>query len=358
MFKVLLSRGWGNLRRAGESGNFRLLGQMLLNYFSAYFRFSFWVPLPVEIQVEPSSVCNLKCQMCVVSLAAPQVGVTLISPSNFSSLLTQLPSLRAVNLTGIGESLLNRHLEEMIQAAQQRNIRVSFITNGQLLDNDRAEKVIRSGVNTISISLESGQAEVYELIRRGASFAKLERNTALLLAKIRETYSKATVVLNVVLLKENLENVESLRQIIDFASRLGIKDVTLQNPHDLEANGTLVYFKEKKEVLASLLLELKTYAAEHHVNVTPPNVDLKEGACYYPWVYPQITAAGELLPCCLIVQFDKPEVIVNKYSFGNVFKGGFAQSWNGPRAKLFRKSLKEHQPNEFCRRCSKYLGVL
>lgn len=358
MLRTLLGRGWSNLRRAGGTGNLRLFLRMLLNYLSAYLRFSAWVPLPVEIQVEPSSVCNLKCSMCIVSIMLPQAGVTSISSSDFSNLLNQLPSLRAVNLTGIGESLLNRGLEEMIAAARQEGIRVSFITNGQLLDEGRAEKVIQSGVETISFSLEAAQGEPYERIRRGASWAKLEKNITFLLEKIKEKGAKTAVVLNVVLLKESLENPAHLRQIIDFASRLGVKNVTLQNPHDLEANGTLIYFKEKKESLEKLFRELRAYAAERRVNVTLPNTTIKEGSCYYPWVYPQITAAGELLPCCLLSQFDKPEAIVGRYSFGNVFKDGFAQSWNSPRAKLFRKSLADRQPNEFCRRCSKYLGVL
>lgn len=358
MLRTLLGRGWSNLRRAAGTSNLRFFLRMLLNYLAASFRFSAWVPLPMEIQVEPSSVCNLKCQMCIVSIMRPQAGVTSMSPSRFRSLLAQLPSLRAVNLTGIGESLLNRHLEEMIQAAQERGIEVSFITNGQLLDGERVEKAIQSGVATISFSLEAAQAELYERIRRGASWVKLEKNITLLLEKIREKGAKTTVILNVVLLKESLENPAHLRQIIDLAARWGIKEVTLQNPHDLEANGTLVYFEEKKEALKKIFQELKTYAAARGVNVTLPNITLKEGSCYYPWVYPQVTAAGELLPCCLLAQFDKPEMIARQYSFGNVFREGLAKAWNGPRAKLFRKELAQRRPNEFCRRCSKYWGVL
>lgn len=357
MGKYLLF-GIKNTVSAFKNARFRLLLRMLPNYFFAYFKITDRVPFPVEIQVEPSAVCNLRCTMCIVSQRAPLTGVTLLDRNKFVELLNSLPVLRAINFTGIGESLIHRGLEDFIREAGTRGISVSFISNGQLLNAERAESILKSGVSTISFSLESGSQELYEQIRAGASFSKLKENVKVLTRKIKEFKAETEIIINVVLLKENIEEPGDLLKIIDFAAECGISRVTFQNPHDLEFNGTMIYFKDKKDFLTQRIREVQSYAAGRGVTTSFPRLEIKEGSCYYPWVYPQLTADGELLPCCIISQFDDTKKIIDKYSFGNVFKEGFAKSWNSPRAKLFRKSLRDGQPNELCRRCSKYLGVL
>lgn len=55
---------------------------------------------------------------------------------------------------------------------------------------------------------------------------------------------------------------------------------------------------------------IKSYADKNNVNVFLPAVNIKSGSCYYPWIYPQVTASGKLLPCCIIPQFgDYPNLI-------------------------------------------------
>lgn len=353
-----LIAGIRNTSTAFRETRFQLLFRMIPNYFFAFFKIPERVPFPVEIQIEPSAVCNLKCLMCIVSQTVPLSGVTLLEQNKFRELLDELPALRAINLTGIGESLIHRSLEDLIREARSRNIQVSFISNGQLLNPQRAEKILSSGVNTISFSLESGSQELYELIRVGASFTKLKENAKGLIQKIKESKLKTDVVLNVVLLEENIEQPENLLKIIDFAAECGIARITFQNPHDIEAAGMTAYYKDKKAVLEKLIKEVQDYADRQGIITSFPSLEIKEGSCYYPWVYPQLTAAGELLPCCIISQFDDARRIVEKYSFGNVFKDGFAKVWNSPKAKEFRLSLKNKKPNDYCRKCSKYRGIL
>lgn len=75
--------------------------------------------------------------------------------------------------------------------------------------------------------------------------------------------------------------------------------------------------------------------------------------CTWPWDQLYVTAAGELLPCCMVATADRA-------SFGRVFdthSGGLTGRWQGEPAKEFRRALAEDEPPEVCRSCALYQGL-
>jgi len=349
-------RGIKNIIFSFKERNFQLAPRLANNYLWAFLKIPFRVPNPLEIQLEPSCRCNLSCKMC--SLRQIKTKENFLTQNNFEKLLGEIVLLRTINFTGLGESLLNQQFEAFISKAHEAKVRTFFITNGQLLNLNRIKKLINSGIDRISISMESGDLSTYELIRRGAKFSKLKRNIEKLNQIKKEFNSSLKVSINVVLLKQNLEDVSQIYKIIDFASQYGIGEITFQNPHNIYTCQTAVYFFEKKAYLKKTLQLIKNYADKCNIKVSLPSIDIKEGSCYYPWVYPQITAGGELMPCCVIFQFGPYDDIINKFSFGNVFDNKFKEVWNSRRAVSFRTNLLRKNPNEYCRKCSKYLGIL
>lgn len=357
LFNAPRFRGLHNIYLEFLSGNQRLVIRMFLNYVWAFFRIPFLVPSPVELQVEPSAVCNLKCEMCIIPKTTV-MSSAILKKENFLKLLKQLSPLRSINFTGIGESLINPELEDYIFESTKRGIKTLFISNGQLLNSQRVEKIINSGVDSVCFSIESGEPETYSKIRRGADYTKLEANISLFTKIIKEQNASIQVSLNTVLLKETLEAPQHLFKIIDFAERVGVNLLTTQNPHDIDAYGLKAYYEEHKGDLENIFKSLEVYAGQHHVKITFPTITVGKGSCYYPWVYPQLTADGELLPCCLIAQFIGVDKAVEDYSYGNVFRSGFHAVWNGKRAVAFRSRLSSAQPYDFCQKCSKYRGIL
>lgn len=336
--------------------NYKLLYRLFLNYAWAFFKIPSFVPRPLELQVEPSLRCNLKCRMCNINKDIK--ADSLMTTNNFNSLLKKILPMKAINFTGMGEALLNTDLETLILEANIKNIDTLFITNAQLLTPSRIDRIIASKLNKLCISMESGDPKTYESIRYGASFNKLDENVKMLTKKIKEANSDLKVSINVVLLKQNLEDITNIYKIIDFARQAGVTDITMQNPHDVFSYETIIYFTKKKNSLKKKFKLIGLYGVNRNIKLLFPPVDIKEGSCYYPWVYPQITASGELLPCCIMPQFADYSEIINNYSFGNVFAGDFSKAWNSPKAYLFRKSLADKKPNKYCQRCSKYLGIL
>ena len=86
--------------------------------------------------------------------------------------------------------------------------------------------------------------------------------------------------------------------------------------------------------------------------------------CRWPWDQLYLTAAGEMLPCCMVATADRA-------SFGNVFggqgagapsgganaTGGLVERWHGDAAQAFRAALADDEPPAVCRSCALYHGT-
>ncbi|MFC1721652.1 radical SAM protein [Patescibacteria group bacterium] len=349
-------RGLKNIVNSGEQHSRGVAWQSLKNYGWAFLKFPSRVPVPTEIQLEPSALCNLKCKMC--TLDKNIVGDKFLTRQKFKKLLRDVGPLKTINFTGMGESLLNKDLEFFIRETKQKGIETYFITNGQLLSPQRSRQLIQAGLDKIAISIESADPKIYKEIRGGVSLSKLKLNLAGLESAIIEHRAKLEVGFNVVLLKENINDLSSLYKIIDLLDEFGFHFISFQNVHDVCKSGTLPHFKESKSLLMKNLMAIKEYCQRKGIEVSLPSVAIKPESCYYPWIYPFITAAGELLPCCIIPQFGTYQKIIDKYSWGNIFASNFTKVWNNSKAVAFRKSLAGKQPDRHCRQCAKYLNIL
>lgn len=344
-----------NLLSDIQNGDLKYIFPRFANYLAAYFKLSSFVPQPLEIQIEPSSVCNLKCRMCNLDKSSdPNHFLTV---ENFNFLLKSLKHLRSINFTGMGESLLNPNFPSLIKIARDHDISVYFVTNGQLLNKPIVNKLLPLDLKAIIFSMESGIPKYYEKNRPGAKFSLLEKNISYLSQQIKIHKSNTQIFINVVLLPFNLNNLSHIFKIIDFANKYNIKNISFQFTHKIDNFHLNKYFRHGSSLLKSKFLHISDYATTNKIMVILPQTSIKTGSCYYPWVYPQITSSGHLLPCCLIPWFDHYSKIINNYSWGNVFTTPFDQVWNNSNARAFRRRLKNH-PNPFCSHCSKYLGFL
>lgn len=324
------------------------------NYSWAFCQWPGPVPLPVEIQLEPSAQCNLKCRMCTLDKNIH--GDKLLTRSNFDRLLENIGTLKTINFTGMGESLLNPNLEYFITRSKNKGISTNFVTNGQLLTAARVSSLIRAGLDKLSISIESVDPKIYQRIR-GVPLSRLEENIKLLIQLVRPDRAKLKVGFNIVLLPENVSNIRELYAVVDFAAKYRVDFVSFQNLHDAMNGAMKAHFFPNHQKLARELNSLSHHAQLRQVEISVPSLEVKQNSCYYPWVYPFITSAGELLPCCVIPQFGAYQKIVDEFSWGNVFADKFTACWNANRARAFRTAL-HRDPNRYCRRCSKYLNIL
>lgn len=112
---------------------------------------------PSKLYVETTTRCNLRCSMCVKQAHGSRIPDADMSLETFQALAPAFPYLENLILNGIGEPLLTPHLVEMISMARSRmpeGAGISFQTNGMLFTKQRAQELVKAGLNTVCLSVD------------------------------------------------------------------------------------------------------------------------------------------------------------------------------------------------------------
>tara|TARA_Y100000031_G_scaffold150974_1_gene191317 strand:- start:211 stop:1284 length:1074 start_codon:yes stop_codon:yes gene_type:complete len=121
--------------------------------------------LPRLIAFELTGSCNLKCVHCRAS-AANQRDPKELSTQEIKGVIDDITSFSnpIMILTG-GEPLLRDDLYEIAKHATDNGLRVVLGTNGTLINDEVAEKLIGVGVKRVSISIDCAYAEEHDEFR-------------------------------------------------------------------------------------------------------------------------------------------------------------------------------------------------
>lgn len=131
---------------------------------------------PLLVDIELSSICNLKCPMCytISDEFKSHVNIKLMDESLFKKIIDEIAGhVPAIRLSFRGESFLHPQILEFIHYAKQSGIKeISTLTNGAKLNLPFFQKLCDAGIDWITISVD-GVGEVYEAVRKPLKFDKL-----------------------------------------------------------------------------------------------------------------------------------------------------------------------------------------
>lgn len=116
----------------------------------------------IQLQVETTSVCNAKCHFCVYpTLERTRKHMAMPLYSKILNEAVPIPAIGQLMLTGLGEPLLDPHLDKRISMAKEvaPRLEVGIYTNGTFLTPKRFDSLHAAGVDTIDISLNAATAE-------------------------------------------------------------------------------------------------------------------------------------------------------------------------------------------------------
>jgi MoaA/NifB/PqqE/SkfB family radical SAM enzyme len=146
--------------------------------------------------------------------------------ARFAELLAASPELLHIELQGEGESLLHPQFFAMVQLARSRNIKVSLISNGSLLSPAAIEQILDLGIEKISVSLESADAETFRQIRGGKLERVVRGLSDLLAARQARKLTRPLVAFSITVLKQTQDQ---LGGILALYRQLGLDGgITLQ----------------------------------------------------------------------------------------------------------------------------------
>ena len=122
------------------------------------------IPLPSEIEISESGVCNRKCSFCPRSDPNyPDIN-EFISSDLHNKLFDELSKHNfsgIVIYSGFVEPLLDKNIYSLISYAKKKvpDARIEIITNGDVLNEERLKKLYLSGLDRLQISLYDGEEQ-------------------------------------------------------------------------------------------------------------------------------------------------------------------------------------------------------
>jgi len=258
---------------------------------------------PVRLWIEPTSICNLRCVMCPnKDLEKAQKG--LMDLALFKKIIDEAAVFAFdVNLHHRGESLLHPDFITMVEYAHAAGLVTRFHTNGTLLDEDKARRLIVAGLDQFAFSFDGFDAETYERIRVNADFEKTVGHIRRFLEIKKEFGSRRPVTVIELIDQPGLRESEA-RSRAAFEERfagLPLDKIFVKKPHNWAGE-------------TGAVAERKSYSL-----------------CTFLWQALVVCWDGEVLPCT--------QDFFGYYPLGNVKDAPLADIWNNDRMIALREKI-------------------
>ena len=133
-----------------------------------------------QLNMEVFGGCNLACPMCPQGMedGREKDFKKSLGEDLFKKIVDEaIPmGLKYVNLSGSGEPLLNKKLEQFTKYLSSKNLTSMIYTNGQLLDKNRFISLCKAGMSIIKVSCQGWDKESYKHWMSKDSFDMVRNN--------------------------------------------------------------------------------------------------------------------------------------------------------------------------------------
>lgn len=181
---------------------------------------------PIYVRLKPTNCCNHHCYYC--SYADSELGLRdivnrqdQIPWEKMQEIIDDFADMgvKAVTFSGGGEPLVYPHIIETIEGMKNAGVQTSVITNGQLLNGERAQTL--RDAKWVRISCDSADAETYAKVRKipPEAFGEVCRNIEEF-AEIKD--ESCELGINFVI---NHENAEQIYDMAVLAKKLGANHI-------------------------------------------------------------------------------------------------------------------------------------
>jgi MoaA/NifB/PqqE/SkfB family radical SAM enzyme len=225
---------------------------------------------------------------------------------------------KKVVLTGFGEPMLDRRLEQKIAYAKGKGLSTYFITNGSALTPVRSQKLLNAGLDEMRVSFYGMRPETYNAVMQGLDFNRTMKGVLEFLRLRDEMGKKTRVQMSYLELKENASDTGAFREFWEPK----VNAIEVWKPHN---------FGDGRDYRTRLEDSHKTSCGR------PDNGPF------------QIQWNGEVIPCCYDYN--------NQVILGNAFETPVLDILNGPKYRLLRYAhrMKKFALFPYCNQCDQLL---
>ncbi|MEK6813493.1 MAG: radical SAM protein [Nitrospirota bacterium] len=260
---------------------------------------------PVRLWVEMTNACNLKCVMCPTSLpSAPKPG--MMEPDLFRKIVDEASAFAYdMAVHHRGESTLHPEFAPLLAYAARKGIRTKLHTNGAAIDAEKAEAVVRSGLDYLSFSFDGFEKEAYERIRVRGSFEKTLGNIVEFLRVKKSLGSRKPYTVIEVIDFPSMGNVDpdARRLFVERFRDLPLDELRIKAPHN--------------------------WAGSYDASKVPSK--RRFVPCTFPWFALVIFWDGTAVTC--------PQDFFGAYPLGNVRDASLMEIWRGDALRRLREDM-------------------
>jgi radical SAM protein with 4Fe4S-binding SPASM domain len=285
--------------------------------------------MPVSISFELTNHCNLKCPECASGsdLMIRERGFMDFGLHK-KAIFELKPYLYYINLYFQGEPML--HPQFFSFPGLTAGIKTVVSTNGHFLTVENSEKLAKSGLNKLIVSLDGMSQEVYSRYRQKGELEKVISGIRNADAARKKFHSSLKMELQFLVNRYNEHQIQEAERFAkEVDARLRLKSMQVISDNDTEKwMPAASKFRRYEEINGKIAIK----------NSMPDR-------CLRLWFNPVITWDGLVIPCC----FDKDAEFV----MGDLKKESFRTIWNNARYKEFRKNVFTRRKSiGICRNCT------
>jgi pyruvate-formate lyase-activating enzyme len=202
---------------------------------------------PTYVMFDITNVCNARCVHCPQSLRDGDGALPDFlrdrehqSLAVFQRVIDECSEQQVnfVRITADGEPLVHPHLFEMLEYARDRGVGpVGLTTNGSLLTEARALRLLDSGVGVVDFSLDAATAETFDRVRVGLDFEKTWTNVLRFIELARARDAPVKIMVSFVKQSANADEIGAFRAywaplVDEVVVREMISNVGLNDPSE------------------------------------------------------------------------------------------------------------------------------
>ncbi len=309
------------------------------------------------VRFDPNWLCNLRCRMCYFS--GEGYVKNIVPPMNielFDKIAADLFPRARILFMGCGaEPLMSPRFADHLDTIGRYSIpHVNVVSNGQLLTEEIAFKLVENRINQLIISMDGFCSETYESIRTGGNFNKLLDNLNML-KKIKENKKSSLPILRINFTAMRKNHAE-IAPLIEGAKNLGISVIRVRPMAHwggaLDCEKEILTPNEYNNISTELFAKAKRYGIEllykgMYDKPSTENNTSKQPACMYPWYTIQVRGDGKIRFC---PHFD--------YGMGDMNIQSFNEFLKSDEVKKLKYNLRNNTDKSCIMKCNGNIGGL
>lgn len=289
--------------------------------------------MPLSMEIEPTTSCNLRCPQCPSGLREFTRNTGMLDLPLYKKTIDEIhEDLVWLILYFQGEPFLNKQFLEFVRYAASKNIYTATSSNAHYFTDEMAKATVESGLDRLIISIDGSTQETYGKYRIGGNVEKVIDGTKKLLYW-KKKLNKTTphIIWQFIVFKHNEHQLPEIKRL---AKEIGVDELGIKTAqiYDYKTSDDFIPTNE----------DLARYRK------TDTGYEIKNkllNQCWRMWRGSVITWDGLVVPCC----FDKDAT----HRFGDVSTQHFKEVWKGERYNSFRQAiLKSRKEIDICTNCT------